>query len=99
LVQPLCAWEKEVVAVVESREEAGAARYIEFRVARSPTDPDRVLGSWRLVHGTSTLVDESRPDGAAAIEFRHVLDCADQHGIAFVWVNDPEELFPPWERR
>jgi hypothetical protein len=88
-----------VVAVVETREEAGNARYIEFRVHRSPGDPDRILGSWRLVHGTSPLVDESRPDAAAATEFRHVLECADQNGIAFVWVNDPDELFPPWERR
>jgi hypothetical protein len=88
-----------VVAVVETIEEAGDARCIEFRVYRSPTDPERVLGRWRLVHGASTLVDESRPDAAAAAEFRHVLDCADQNGIAFVWVNDPEELFPPWERR
>jgi len=22
------------------------------------------------------------------------VDCADQHGIPFVWVNDPDELFP-----
>ena len=32
------------------------------------------------------------------LEFRQVLDCADQQGIPFVWVNDPDELFPPWER-
>jgi hypothetical protein len=88
-----------VVAVIESREEAGSARYIEFKVERSPTDPDRVLGRWRLVHGQSTLVDESRCDAAVATEFRVVLDCADQHGIPFVWVNDPDELFPPWDRR
>jgi hypothetical protein len=32
------------------------------------------------------------------MEFRFAVDCADQHGIPFVWVNDPDELFPPWER-
>jgi hypothetical protein len=58
-----------------------------------------VLGSWRFVHGESTLVDQSKPDSPVATEFRHVVDCADQYGIPFVWVNDPEELFPPWERR
>lgn len=88
-----------MVAVVESREEAGDARFIEFKVERSPTNPDRIVGCWRLVHGASPLVDESPPEAAAAIEFRHALDCADQHGIGFVWVNDPEALFPPWERR
>jgi hypothetical protein len=88
-----------VVAVIEGKEEAGGARYIEFKVHRSPTDPGRVLGSWRLAHGASTLVDQSRRDAAVAVEFRLVLDCADQHGIPFIWVNDPDDLFPPWERR
>jgi hypothetical protein len=88
-----------MVAVIEGQEEAGGARYIEFRVHRSETDPRLVLGSWRLAHGTSGLVDQSKQDSPAATEFWHVLDCADQHGIPFVWVNDPDELFPPWERR
>jgi len=88
-----------VVAVIESKEEAGGARYLEFAVHRSPTDPERVLGGWRLVHGDSTLVDQSRCDAAVLTEFRLALDCADQNGIPFVWVNDPDELFPPWARR
>ena len=88
-----------MVAVIEGKEEAGGARYIEFKVHRSERDPDLVLGSWRFAHGLSTLVDQSRPDTPVAMEFRHVLDCADQHGIPFVWVNDPDELFPPWNRR
>jgi hypothetical protein len=88
-----------VVAIIEGKEEAGGAKYIEFRVYRSPTHPDRILGSWRFAHGQSTLVDQSKPDAAAAGEFRHAVDCADLHGIPFVWVNDPDELFPPWERR
>ena len=87
-----------MVAVIEGKEEAGGSRYIEFRVHRSPTDPDRILGSWRLAHGNSTPVDQSRLDTPIGVEFHHVLDCADQHGIPFVWVNDPDELFPPWER-
>jgi hypothetical protein len=95
----LIAEEQAVVAVIEAKDEAGGARYIEFSVHRSPTDPGRVLGSWRLDHGQSTLIDQSRHDAAAADEFRLVLDCADQHGIPFVWVNDPDSLFPPWERR
>ena len=94
-----CLREKPLVAVIEAKEEAGGGRYIEFKVYRSPTEPGRLLGSWRLAHGDSTLVDQSRPDVAAAQEFRLALDCADQNGIPFVWVNDPEQLFPPWERR
>jgi len=33
------------------RGEAGSARYIEFKVHRSLTDPDRIMGSWRHAHG------------------------------------------------
>jgi hypothetical protein len=88
-----------VVAVIEGKEEAFGARYIEFKVHRSETDPSLILGSWRLAHGSSTLIDQSKPDSPVATEFRLVVDCADQHGIPFVWVNDPDELFPPWERR
>jgi len=87
-----------MVAVIEGKEEAGNARYIEFQVYRSSTDPDRIVGSWRFAHGESTLIDQSKLDGPVVMEFRHVLDCADQHGIPFVWVNDPDELFPPFMR-
>ena len=88
-----------MVAVIEGKEEAFGARYIEFKVHRSETDPTLILGSWRFGHGSSTLVDQSKPDSPVGPEFQHVVDCADQHGIPFVWVNDPDELFPPWERR
>lgn len=85
-----------MVAVIDEKDEAGAAHCLEFRVSRDPSG--RILGSWRLEHPGSNLVDESR-GGAAAAEFRLALDCADQHGIGFLWVDDPDALFPPWERR
>ena len=87
-----------MVAVIEGKEEAGGARFIEFKVHRSDADPRRILGSWRFPLGDATVIDQSKPDTAAVMEFAHALDCADQHGIPFVWVNDPDELFPPWER-
>ncbi|MGH7045434.1 MAG: hypothetical protein ACREE2_03480 [Stellaceae bacterium] len=88
-----------MAAVIEGREEAGGAILIEFEVSRSPTDPNRIVGRWRFAHGRSSLVDESRPDTGVLAEFRHAVECADQNGIPFVWVNDPDELFPPWVRR
>jgi hypothetical protein len=87
-----------VVAVIEGKEEAGGARFIEFKVHRSDVDSRRILGSWRFPLGDATVIDQSKPDTPAVMEFAHALDCADQHGIPFVWVNDPDELFPPWER-
>ena len=90
-----------MVAVIEEKESAGTAQYIEFKVHRSPTDPNRILGSWRFPPGepTETVIDQSKPEATVEVEFRHVVDCADQHGIPFVWVNDPDELFPPFVRR
>jgi hypothetical protein len=87
-----------VVAVIEGKEEAGGARFIEFKVRRSDADPALILGSWRFAYGDAMLIEESKPNNPVTTEFRHVVDCADQHGIPFVWVNDPDELFPPWER-
>ena len=88
-----------MVAVIEGEEEAYGARLIEFTVSRSSTDPRRIIGSWRFAHGQSGLVDQSRLDAPVAIEFRHAVECADVHGIPFVWVNDPDELFPSYMRR
>ena len=86
-----------MVAVIEGKEEAGGARFIEFKVHRSDADPRRILGSWRFPH-SGTVIEESRLGTSIETEFRCAVDCADQHGIPFVWVNDPEELFPPWTR-
>jgi hypothetical protein len=93
--------EKPVVAVIEDKEMAGAAQYIEFKVSQSPTNPNRVLGSWRFAAGgpSGTVIDQSRPDSPVQIEFSHAMDCADLHGIPFVWLNDPDELFAPYIRR
>ena len=90
-----------MVAVIEGKEEAGSAQYIEFKVYRSSADPDLILGSWRLTVGSpvETVIAESRLGTSVEIEFRYVLDCADQHGIPFVWVNDPDELLLPFIRR
>jgi hypothetical protein len=92
--------ETPVVAVIEDKESAGAARYIEFKVYRSPTDPNRILGSWRFAADAPSeiVIDQSRPETTVEVEFSHVVDCADQHGIPFVWVNDPDELFLPFIR-
>ena len=50
-----------VVAVIEEKEGAGAAQYIEFKVYRSSTDPDLILGSWRFaVGGFRLAVGRSR---------------------------------------
>jgi hypothetical protein len=88
---------KAVLELDEKRRRAGCGRGIEFAVHRSPDNPDIVIGSWRFAHGEKTI-DQSKPGTSISMEFRFAVDCADQHGIPFVWVNDPDELFPPWAR-
>ena len=86
-----------MVAVIDAKEEAGGARYIAFEVRPSPADPTRPIASWRFPE-SGRVIEESKPENPIDREFRLAVDCADQHGIPFVWVDDPEELFPPWVR-
>ncbi len=52
-----------MVAVIEEKEYAGTAQCIEFKVYLSPTDPNRVLGSWQFASGgpSGTVIDQSKP--------------------------------------
>jgi hypothetical protein len=89
--------ETAVVAIIEGKEEAGGARYIEFKVYQSPTDPNCTMARWRFPE-SGIAIDQSKPGNTIETDFRFAVDCADQHGIPFVWVNDPDELFPQWTR-
>jgi len=87
-----------VVAIIDDKGEAAAgARYIEFKVHQSPANPDRAVASWRFPD-SGMAIEQSEPGNSLEMEFRLAVDCADQHGIPFVWVNDPDQLFPPWIR-
>lgn len=87
-----------MVAIIEGKEEAAGAQYIEFKVFRSEADSNRPLASWRFP-AEGAAIGQSTNGNAVLAEFRFAVDCADQHGVPFVWVNDPDELFPSWLRR
>jgi hypothetical protein len=85
-----------LVQIIEDETEAGGAEYIEFVVWRSPTGDIR--GWWhhaREEPDRRASVMGSRPFTPIEGEFRRVLDWAEASHIPFVWVDDPEELFPP----
>ena len=86
-----------MVAIIDDKGEAAGARYIEFTVHQSPADPDRAVASWRFPD-SGMAIEQSKSGNSLEMEFRLAVDCADQHGIPFVWVNDPDQLFPPWIR-
>ena len=86
-----------MVAIIDDKGEAAGARYIKFTVHQSPADPDRAVASWRFPD-RGMAIEQSKSGNSLEMEFRLAVDCADQHGIPCVWVNDPDQLFPPWIR-
>ena len=91
-----------MVQIIENRKDAQSAECIEFRPYRSPNNPARILAHWMYA------VEE--PDFKAVSighnvlgtpveeEYRRVLVFAQQVGVPFVRVNDPDDLFPPPQR-
>jgi hypothetical protein len=91
---------RTMVAIIEREGDAAGAEYIEFRVYRSPTNPDRILGRWQHTREepfgarTAVAIAQSTLGTPVEIEFGNVVGHADASGTPFIWVNDPEGLFP-----
>jgi hypothetical protein len=89
-----------MVQVIDRMEDARGAECIKFRVYRSPRDPNRTLANWQ--HGVSehgmASIGTSQLGVPVEIEFQRVVNEAAQYGVPFVWVDDPEGLFPPAKR-
>jgi hypothetical protein len=89
-----------MVQVIESLEDAGGAKCIRFRVYRSPRNPNRILADWQhpvevngmVGIGTSVL------GTPVEIEFQRAFNEATQYSVPFLWVDDPQGLFPPAKR-
>jgi hypothetical protein len=97
-----------MVQIIEKQQDAEGAECIKFRVYRSqnPNTPDLILGEWQ--HATEEP-NPGNPKGAlgiansqlgtpVGIEYEHVKTHADKHGVPFVWVDDPQGLFPSSQR-
>ena len=92
-----------MVQVIDTVGDAGGAECIRFRVRRSRRDPNLILGSWQHAvdeHGMGS-VGQSEPgvlSVSVEIEFQRARSWAAQCGVSFLWVDDPEGLFPPAKR-
>jgi hypothetical protein len=87
-----------VVQVIDKLEEGGVIR---FNVRRSSRNPNLILGSWQHAvdePGGMGSIGQSL-GGSVESEYQHVRDWAAQHGVPFVWVDDPNGLFPSPQRR
>ncbi len=90
-----------MVAIIERRDEAGEAPYVEFRPHGQPSGAAGALGSWEYAEragARAALMDWDHDTGPVDEAFRDAVRFAVEHGIPFVWVNDPQGLFPPGKR-
>jgi|GraSoiStandDraft_14_1057315.scaffolds.fasta_scaffold676101_2 hypothetical protein len=92
-----------VPAIIENEQAAGGAQCIKFSVYQSPTRPGVILASW--LHAGQPVspkgpapVDSSQLGIPVEIEFERAVTVAYQDGVPFVWVDDPNGLFPPSAR-
>ena len=89
-----------MVQVIDRLEDAGGAKYIKLSVRRSSPDPNRILGDWQHAadeHGMASI-GQSTLGGSVVLEYKRAFNEAVQYGVPFLWVDDPEELFPPAKR-
>ena len=93
-----------MVRVIERREEAGESVVVELKVFVR-RDPNTVHGQVKLPclplsRGPGGSVEWERPVLKEPVvdAYRQALRLAQKHGFPFVWVNDPEGLFPPDQR-
>ena len=92
-----------VPAIIENEQAAGGAKCIRFHVYPSPRRPGVILGSWQ--HAGEPVgpkgpapIDHSQLGTSVDIEFQRAVTVAHQGGVPFVWVDDPNGLFPPSAR-
>ena len=93
-----------MVQVIDTAKDAGDAECIRFKVRRSRRDPNLILGSWQHAvdePGRMGSIGQSAPGVlgvSVEIEFQCALSWVAQYGVPFLWVDDPDELFPPDKR-
>jgi hypothetical protein len=89
-----------MVQVIDRMEDAGDAECIKFRVYRSPIDPERILASWQHAVEVNRMgsIGESQLGVPVELQFKRAFNEAAQYGVPFLWVDDPDGLFPPAQR-
>ena len=89
-----------MVQIVDTKPEVDDLDVVAVRVWRSPRDGLTAVGGWehlaRRRPGGVTL--HVGPINPITDVFAEALAYAQQRSIAFLWVEDPEGLFPPSQR-
>jgi hypothetical protein len=90
-----------MVQVIDKLEDAGGAECIRFRVYPSSTNPERILARWQHpveVNGMGVSIGHSLLGVPVEVEFQRAFNEAAQYRVPFLWVDDPDGLFPPAKR-
>jgi len=93
-------WKGRMVQVIDRLEDAGGAECIKLRVRRSSRDPNLILGDWQHAadeHGMASI-GQSQLGGSVDLEYKRAYNEAVEYGVLFLWVDDPNGLFPPAKR-
>ena len=88
-----------MVQVIDKLEDADGAEYIQFRVYRSSNN--LILGSWQHAvgePGRMASIGQSQLGTPVELDFKRAFNEAVHYGVPFLWVDDPDRLFPPAKR-
>jgi hypothetical protein len=92
-----------MVQIIENEQDAGGAACIRFQVYPSKLRPGVISARWlpvgdRVAPKGPAPIDSSQLGTPVEIEFVRAVKVAHQDGTPFVWVDDPNGLFPPSAR-
>jgi hypothetical protein len=92
-----------VVQIIENEKDARGFEHIRFRPYRSPRNPDLILANWQYAGQPVAPKGPAPIDGhqlgtPVHIEFCRAVTTAHENGVPFVWVDDPDGLFPTADR-
>ena len=88
-----------MVQVIDKLEDADGAKYIQFRVYRSSNN--LIRGRWQHAvdePGRMASIGQSQLRTPVKDEYKRAFNEAVQYDVPFLWVDDPEGLFPPADR-
>lgn len=90
----------KMVQVIENRTPVERSKFFEFKVYK-PKTSQRILGylkPYGIVDGSTATWVRTNFGVDVREAFRTAIELADQHRVPFIYINDPNGLFPSGQR-
>jgi hypothetical protein len=86
-----------MVKIIESASDADGESFVELEVLSKPSAPDVIWGIVKFDDRRRNRSPHAHHFAGMPVADAHneALKRADEWGVAFVWINDPKNLFPP----